>query len=599
MHTFLSFIKNFRIPKKAEIKNSIRSFSKKSRSIFIVSVLVALISFIAILSRINEHFLVEIPADGGSVTEGIVGSPTFVNPVLALSDADKDLTAIVYSGLMRRGSDGSFIPDLADSYTVSPDGMTYTFILKDDIVFHDGTPVTADDVLFTINTLKDPLIKSPHKVQWDGVTVDKKDDRTVVFTLKQPYVSFMDNTIIGILPMHIWKNVSATEFSLSGLNQKAVGSGPYQIDSISKNKDGIPEVYTLKRFDKFVLGMPHIKWLTLVSYANEKDLIKALLSHNIDQASSLSPENAKSIEYAGYTIHTTTLPRMFGLFFNSSQNKIFADQSVIRAFDKALDRQALVDTVLSGYGTVIDNPIPESLLPGSTEGASNVSVDQANQILDTAGWKLGADGVRTKGTTTTATVTKKVGKKTVTQKVTVAGKGPATRLSFTIITGDDPELTDAANLIKEQLGAIGAEITIRTYETGPLGGLIRSRNYEALFFGQVVNQESDLFAFWHSSQRNDPGLNIALYSNPKVDAILESAQKTPNRADRIKKYADFANEFDRDLPALFIYSPKYLYATKGTMNHLTLGTIVIPSDRFASIYTWYADTDHVWKIFTQ
>ena len=409
----------------------------------------------------------------------------------------------------------------------------------------------------------------------------------------------MDNMTIGILPEHLWKNVSIQEFSLSNLNIKAIGTGPYQIQSILKNGDGIPTEYDLKHFTNFTLGVPHIKYVNIISYPNEKDLVKALTSHNIDQASGLSPENAKNVIDAGYTIHTSTLPRMFGMFFNSSKNAIFSDKAVIDAFDKALDRQVIINQVLSGYGTVIHNPIPETITNNKIDiKYDNPSQDEANNLLEKSGWVLGADGIRVKGGTTTVTKTKKVGGKTITEKVVVQAKGPVVRLSFSLVTGDTPELKHTSEIIKEQLAKVGAEVNIKVYETGPLNQIIRGRDYEALFFGQIVNHESDLFSFWHSTQKQDPGLNIAMYDNKKVDGILEKIQKTPNYQDRIDEYVDLINEFNNNKPALMIYSPKYLYATSSDLSRVSSETLTVPSDRFVSIYTWYASTDHVWKIFT-
>jgi peptide/nickel transport system substrate-binding protein len=599
MHNFLTFIKEFRIPKKNELRNAKDSFSQRQLFVFATCLVAAFITMLIILNKVNNSFMVEVPTNGGTITEGIIGMPTLVNPVLAVSDADKDISALVYSGLMRKASDGTIVPDLADSYSASADGTTYTFTIRKNAKFQDGTALTADDVLFTIEKLKDPLVKSPRKVSWDGVTADKKDDHTVVFTLSRPYISFLDNTTIGILPARIWKNLSGAEFGLSGLNIKAVGSGPYQIDGVVKDKEGIPQAYKLKRFDGFVLGAPHIKYINIISYANEKDLVGALLNHSVDQAGGLSPENAATITSKSYTVHTATLPRMFGLFWNSANNKIFADTAVVHALDKAIDRQAIVNDVLSGYGTVIHSPIPENIMKDAQiEDYKNASVDEANTILDKGGWKMGDDGIRTKGGTTVVTQTKKVGKKTVTQKVTI-NNGPVTRLAFSLVTGDTPELGHTADILKEQLGKIGVQVDVKKYETGPLNQLIRGRQYEALFFGQVVNHESDLYSFWHSSQKADPGLNIAMYGNKTVDTILETAQKTLNSENRMSKYKDFVTEFNKDVPALLIYSPKYLYATSSKLNHVLLDTLTTPSDRFQSIYDWYADTDHVWKIFTK
>lgn len=598
MRNFLTFIKEFKIPKRKELLDALNSFSRKEVYVFTVFVLASLVSMVILVGKVNSAFIVEVPERGGQITEGIIGMPTLVNPVLSLSDADKDITTLVYSGLMRKMPDGTFAPDLAKSFEVSPDGMTYTFILKKNAKFQDGTKVTPEDIIFTIDKIKDPLIKSPRKLSWDGVTVSKKDDDTVVFTLKQPFISFLDNTTIGILPSHVWKNTSVQEFGLSNLNIKAIGSGPYSIDSVSKNEEGVPEEYKLKRFDEFALGKPNIKYVNIISYANEKELLKALASHAIDQASGISPENASIVKSEGYTIHTAILPRMFGLFFNNANNKNLADKSVINAFNKALNRQELIDKILYGYGTPSYNPIPESLIKGSNSSYSlDNNIEEAKSLLSKSGWNEGPDGVRTKGGVSTVTKTKKVGKKTVTETVKV-NNGPVVRLSFSITTGDTPELKDAAILIKEQLSKVGAEVEIKVYEPGPLNQIIRTRDYEALFFGQIINHESDLYSFWHSSQKTDPGLNIAMYSNKNVDAILESAQKTQDPNSRINKYMDFIKEFNSDIPALLIYSPKYLYATNPKLNNMKTNILTNPSDRLLSIYDWYSETDKVWKIFS-
>jgi peptide/nickel transport system substrate-binding protein len=600
MNNFLSYTKKFNTSNKPVLENAIASFSKTQFTVFIISLAVATFAVLFMLIQINNTFIVEVPSEGGTITEGIIGAPTLINPVLALSDADKDLTAIVYSGLMRKGENGILIPDLADAYDVSANGLIYTFSIKKSATFQDGTPVTASDVLFTINKIQDPLIKSPRKTGWDGIVVTKKDNMTIVFTLSKPYISFMNNTTIGILPEHVWKNVTTAEFGLSTLNIKAIGSGPYKIVSVSKNSDGIPQKYQLTRSPLFSLGEPHVKNFTIVSYANEKELINALVSHNIDQAGGVSAENAKLLTDNGYRISASTLPRIFGMFWNSVNNKVLADHTVISALDMALDRQAIIDQVLAGYGTIIHTPIPSTILPESGI-YTNGTIDQANLLLNKAGWTMGTDGIRSRGgmTTVIQKITNKKTKKVTTKSVTVPSKQPSTRLEFSLTTGDTPELKQSSQLIKQQLARIGVLVDVKIYETGPLNQLIRTRRYEALFFGQVINNESDLFAFWHSSQKADPGLNVAMYSNPSVDTLLLSAQKTLSPDVRMNKYKDFITAFNKDTPALLIYSPKYLYATSKDLDHILIGNVSVPSDRFSLIYTWYASKDRVWKIFTK
>lgn len=600
MHKFLTFIKEFNIPNKKELNEAIISLTKTKLSFFVILVIVSVISAIIILAKVNSYFMVSVPTNGGSLTEGIVGMPTLINPVLAVSDADKDLTSVVYSGLMRKLPDGSFIADLAESYPeISKDELTYTFKIRDEAFFHDGEKVTADDVIFTIEKIKDPLLKSPRRNGWNNINVTKKDDLTVVFTLKEPYLSFMDSMTIGILPFHIWKNVSIPEFSLSSLNINAIGSGPYKIKSVTKNNENLPEEYILKRFKNFTLGIPHIKNLKIISYTNEKDLIKGMLSQSIDQASGISPENAKNLEKAGYIIHTTTLSRVFGIFFNNTNNKLLAEQAIIDAINKALDREMIVNEVLNGYGTIINSPIPENIFKDESntlDNYKNAHLDEARAILEKAGWKMAEDKIMTRGGIVTETKTTKVKGKNVTKEVKI-DKGPITKLTFSITTGDTPELKKAVETIANQLSLVGIIVEVKVYEIGQLNQLIRSRNYEALFFGQVVNHESDLYSFWHSSQKTDPGLNIAMFNNKKIDTILETTQKTSNIQNRTEKYKEFITEFNKNTPALLIYSPKYLYATSKGLNNIYLDSLNISSDRFISVYDWYANHEKVWKIF--
>ncbi len=600
MHNFFSFIKEFRISKKQELHDALKSFSKKQFYVFTAIIIVAFISMIAILNTLNNKFLVDVPVSGGSITEGIIGMPTLVNPILSVSDADKDLVSLVYSGLMRRSPNGTFIPDLATSYTISPDGLNYTFIINKNAKFHDGTKLTADDVVFTVNKIKDSTVKSPRRIGWDGINVEKIDDYSVIFKLKQPYISFLDNMTMGILPYHIWKNVNGSEFNLSPFNIKAIGSGPYKIKSVLKNKDGIPEKYMLRSFADFTLGAPHIKSLNLLSFSNEKNLVAALMNGSINQASSISPKNAEEIGKSSYAIHTASTPRIFGLFYNSLNNRNFADSNVINAINYALDKNDIVNQVLYGYGTVAKSPVPETIIKNEPETIvpDLDSLKKANDLLDKSGWTLKDDGYRSKGGATTKTQTTTVKGKIIKKVVTT--NTAVTPLEFSLTTGDTPELKNASEIIKNQLAKIGIRvITEKVYEMGPLNQIIRNREYEALFFGQIVNHESDLFSFWHSSQKKDPGLNIAMYSNSKVDKILEDAQKTINQEDRDSKYMSFVQEFNKDLPAILIYSPKYLYVTSSELNNINIDTITSPSDRFASIYTWYAEKDHVWKIFTK
>ncbi len=523
--------------------------------------------------------MVEIPTYGGSFSEGIIGTPRFVNPILAISEADRDITMLAYSGLLRKTTDGGYIPDLAEKYEISKDGLTYTFTLRDKIFFHDGTPITTDDVEFTILKAKDPVIKSPKRPNWEGVSIQKIDKKTISFTLKQPYAPFLENAAIGILPKNLWKDIPIDQFSFSDFNVEGIGSGPYKIDGVSKNRAGIPISYTLSSFKKFALGQPYIDSITLKFYGNESELIDALQSGDVSNINAIMPEEAKSLRDRGIHIRQYPLPRVYGVFFNQSSAPVLTELAVREALDAAVDRTRIVNTVLYGYGTPLFGPIPRPRTQSFSEenhSSGDASISRARRILENNGWKF---------STTTNTIIKKTKKEELT-------------LSFSISTADKPELKAIANILKDDWEKIGAKVEVKVFEPGDFSqNIIRPRRYDALFFGEILGVDSDPYAFWHSSQRNDPGLNIAMYANQKVDKILEEARVTLDATERAKKYEQFETLVAQDIPAIFIYSPDFIYAMLPSLRGTEIGELTVPAERFLSVYKWYVDTDWIWKIF--
>jgi len=573
-------MRNFKFPSKAQINSALSSFSKKEKIVFVGFLVILLGSTMLILESINRSFLAQVPLRGGSVTFGVIGVPRFINPVLANSEADLDLVSLVYSGLMRKGADGSLIPDLASEYEISKDGLVYTFTLKNNLFFQDGKPVTADDVLFTVNEMKDTDIKSPRKVDWDGVAVEKTGEKTIQFTLKQPYTSFLENTTLGIMPEHLWNN---TPLELNTANTSPIGSGPYMISKAEKLSSGIIGSYRLAPFRKFALGEPYIKNINLHFYQNESDLVLALENGEVDQIKSISPESAENLREQNYQIGSAVLPRVFGLFFNQSQNQLFTDKVVVSAINRAIDKNKIVREVLFGYGTVIDGPIPPNItaLQEPKTEENNLSreeiVEKVKSDLAKDGWKAGEDGFLAK-----------------------TNKKDVRKLQFSISTGNAPELAKTAELIKDDLAAVGIKVEIKTFETGNLNqNVIRPRKYDTLLFGEIINHESDLFAFWHSSQRVDPGLNVAMYTNAKVDKILSEAPSVVDREARKQKYGQFLDEIKKDMPAIFLYSPSLIYSMSKNVNGPLLDNITSPSDLYLSAYSWYTETENVWKIFAK
>lgn len=565
--------KRFNLPFEGAVRKALRSLNLAEKSVFYILLILFVFSGLSLLYRVNNAYLVEVPIRGGTIIEGVIGNPRFINPVLAISDADKSLTSLVYSGLAKKTPEGEVVPDIADNIFTSENGLIYTVHIRDAAKFHDGEPVTADDVLFTIGRILDPNIKSPLYSNWAGVSVEKSSDRDLVFTLKKPYAPFIENLTLGILPRHIWRNVTADEFAFSQFNTLPVGSGPMEVEDVKRNSGGIPDYYSLVPFNAEV----YLKRMVFKFYPNEATLLEAFDSGDIDALAGLSPESAVDLGKKVQII-PSPLPRVFGVFFNQSQSRALLDKSVRRALDLAAPKEEIVNTVLKGFGTVLNNPLPPSLNIGTTTLEYKERFKEAQKILSDNGWAPNP-------------VTRVLEKNTSSGTIT---------LSFSISTGNTPELKLSAEVLRDAWASLGADVTIEVFETGDLNtNIIRPRHFEALLFGEVTGTGNDLYPFWHSSERTDPGLNIAMYANSRVDKILESVRTERDNAEKARFLSEFATELEKDVPAVFLYSPSFIYVVPRRVQGITLSNINSPEDRFLSIKDWSIETDNVWNVFAQ
>jgi peptide/nickel transport system substrate-binding protein len=565
-----------------KIKVVIAHLSNTEKTILVILAFIIIISsYVALNQYLSKNFKVTIPKNGGSLVEGAIGSPRFINPLLATSETDKDLVSLVYSGLMRIDSNGELVPDLADNVEVSEDGLQYTLHISDNAKFQDGTLVTADDVIFTVNKAKDPELKSPKRSNWEGVLVERIDDKTVRFTLNQAYEPFLQNTTLGILPRHIWEGVTSAEFAFSIYNSNPIGTGPYQIKKITRDSIGIPKTYIFESFDKFILGKPYIDTITFKFAKNEDELIQMYKDGKIESLHGISPEKAKKLQSEGFKIETTPLPRVFGIFFNQDKANVLTSNPVRSALNVAAPKNEIVQKVLFGFGEVIDSPIPNIFKDSKQElDNENLSEDEriaaAQRILENAGWKKDEQGIYT-------LENKKDGKKI---------------LSFSIATSNIKELVDAANSTAEVWKKVGAKVDVKVYDPNDFNqNVIRQRNYDAILFGLVVGKVSDLYAFWHSSQRNDPGLNISGYANIKTDNLLEKIRTLINKDEVQNELTTFETEIKKDSPAVFLYSPNFIYSIPEKIKGAKINHLVTADERFAEVYKWYINTEQILRVF--
>lgn len=535
-------------------------------------------SGVAIARDLGDRYKVAAPAYGGTLREGIVGIPRFINPLLSISDADRDLVNLIYTGLMRFDGKGSLVPSLAERYEILEDGRVYVFYLRR-ADWSDGKPITAEDVVFTVGLAKNPAYRSLVRANWEGVNAEAVDEHTVSFTLAKPYAPFLENATLGIMPKHRWKDVLPAEFNLTDLNLQPIGSGPYTALSYEKNTSGRISLYRLEANKNYLPERPFIESMEVRFYGSQPEMMDALGRGEIDALSSLPPQYAESLGAQSRTVLQLGLPRVFGIFFNQNSSKVLADNAVRQALELVTDKQRLIEQVLDNQGTPVYSPIP----PGSF-GALDQSfyadrafdIEKAKTVLAKSGWKMNE---------TTNMLEKKL------------SNTETIPLTFSISTSDIPDLVETARMLQTMWEVIGAKVDIKVFEMGDFEqDVLRPRKYDAVLFGEVVGNDPDPFAFWHSSQRNDPGLNIALYTSAKADSLLEEARVSIDAETRRQKYEAFQKLVSEDNPAIFLYSPYYIYVP-APVNNLAIQRIILPEDRFGSIHEWYLETRSIWKIF--
>lgn len=523
----------------------------------------------------NAEFIEITPTDGGTLIEGVIGTPRFINPALAITRADQDVSALIYSGLMKIDPDGNLVPDAAEEIAVSDDGRTYHIKLKQNVRFHDGTPLTARDVAYTITLIQNPDLKSPLRGNWNGVLVEELGEYELNIVIEEAYQPFIENFTIGILPRHIWDQLPIEQLPFSQHNTEPIGSGPFKMTAVERNDSGLVSSYTLERFPE-ALATPKLDSVVLRFYKNEETLVEAFDASEITSAAGLPAETVKAMSEKKYQTISTTLPRTFGIFFNQSRSAVVRDEAAREALNLAIDRQMLVDDVLGGFGVPTTHAVPSDF--GGVESSSTTpagDLDLARTILIDGDWEQAEDGTWEKD----------------------IDDVPYT-LAITLRTANNELFESTANDVAQQWRELGVLVNVEQYEqTDLLQAVIRPRDFEALLFGTDLGRSVDLYPFWHSSQKDDPGLNIAQYTNIDVDTYLETARTSEDMS--VRNEAQMAAEMiiDEELPAIFLYHPTLTYVVSQNVTLSPIIKISRPHERFMNIEKWHAETGAMWPLF--
>jgi len=445
MPNFLSFLAKKRFPSKenlSKITGRPMSFYGVTFSILVISTLVVLY---ILLIKVNDLFLITIPAKGGTLTEGVIGAPKFINPILAKTETDTGIVSLVYSGLMKETGIADVVPDLAEKYEVSPDGAIYEFTLKKNIKFSDGTPLTSSDVSFTYSKLANHIFNNEESVYWQNIVIETPSVEVISFTLPNPDPEFLSHMTLGILPSHIWKDVVDEEFENTNLNMTPIGTGTFKYRSVAYS-DGIPKEIVLVRNNKTGLNLPILDRLKIMFFANEEKLSEAMLSGKIDATFFISPKYTKDFEKNGFSIQNISTNRSVSLY-HLKKEKYFSNQKFVSTISNYVDKNSIIDKVENSYGTL------------SNLSANEVtSLEQTLQSFEEMKYIL-KDGILQKD---------------------------STPVIFGIATENSEDMLLVVKELATQLENLGISVVPKAYDPGTFQESINNKYYEIF---QVVDGE--------------------------------------------------------------------------------------------------------------
>lgn len=550
------------------MKRSIKSYSDREKVVSVLLMLIFLLSGWKIITGGWEGRGIGNVVQGGhNYNEGIVGEIRHLNPVYAnLNDVDLDITSLVFEGLSKYDPAQEKVIENIATHTLDSSKTIYTFEMFDGLTWHDGEPLTAEDVYFTYHDViqhpefENTLLSS----SFSGVTVELIDEKTVTMTLNEPNSFFFTQLTVGILPQHILAEVSVSELDTHEFNQHPIGNGPYEVTSPYEVKGGGSSRVELQYFKDYWRGVdPDITEINFVAFPTYEDLLKGRgqvhgMARVPEYRLEETAQNTRFLEYE------YSLPQYTALFLETDDDRLLK-LNIRLAIQKSINKQAILEAI--GYSQAIDTPLMEL---NQEDWIYQPNQEEAMGALYDEGW------VRDEETG---------------YRLNDAGEV----LSFTLVRRTYPnsekqeEVTAAtAALIQEQLAEVGVDVTIETYDSEAFQEKVQNRDYDLLLLGQSLGYNLDTYSYWHSSQANGNGLNLSNYGNNKADFFIEAIRNTFGDDEEQKEayLQSLAETIKADIPAVFLYTPTYYFLADTRIENISTENLLFPHDRFANILEW-------------
>ena len=495
--------------------------------------------------------------------EGVVGAKSKVNPLFVYqNDVDRDIAALVFSGLTRLGGDGTPEPALAESWDVSSDGKTYTFHLRPGVIWHTGIEFTAEDVVFTYDMLGDPFLHGdPDQAQlWQSIDCSAVDAQTVRCDLPEPFAPFLSYASTGILPRHILEAVTAPNMLDDPFNLAPVGTGPYRLTRM----DAVHALLVAN--EDYYLGAPAIEEIEIRFFPTISSAAAGIVRAEIDGLLvdlTIDPQDFLTLGgVEGMESYTFSRSAYTSLYLNNHETPL-NDHFVREAIAHAVDVEAIIAELLGGRGILAETPIAPGTWAHSEVNAPQLDVVLARNLLDVGGWELPPD-------------------ETVRRRNNV-------ELRFSLMTDQDPLRGAIADAIAEYLLDVGIEaVVVREASNSLVTDFLIPREYQAAVFGWDPGADPDPYPAWHSSQAIGDGRNLAAYTSDEADVIMEAARQTTALEARRDLYAQFQALFVQDVPSVPLYYPVYTYFVSSRVDGIEPGVLFTPASRLANVQEWTA-----------
>lgn len=544
--------------------------------ILVVAVTLVIVTLLLLSQQPVSVITLPEAAPGGIYTEALVGSMSRLNPMLDWNNpADRDINRLIFSGLMKFDSRGLPQPDLADAWGASADGTVYNFSIRQNAQWHDGQPVTSDDVIFTIELIKSSGSLFPQDIKdlWSQVEVRKLDDKTLQVRLPEPFAPFLDYATFGIMPRHLLESVPADQLASAEFNLNPVGSGPYRFDRLLVSGGQITGVVLVANTN-YYLRPPFIEQVVFRFYPTSAAAFDAYRQGEVLGISQLTNDVLEAaLREPTLSVYTSRLPQMGLVFLNNNNPNVAFLQSdkVRRALMLGLNRTIIVSHILKGQAIIADGPI----LPGSWAYYDEIeqfdyNPDAAMQLLKEEGFVIPVGGgeVRAKD---------------------------GQFLSFSLLYPDTPLHAQIAQAIQSDWALIGVRVELQAVPYDSLvNDYLATRNYQAALADLNTSRtpDPDPYLFWHQSEATG-GQNYSQWDNRTASEFLEVARTTADFSERARLYRNFQVVFARDMPSLPLYYPVYSYGVDAQLQGVQVAPLYDTSDRLALITEWYLVTRRI------